>query len=129
MTDKAFKLYLAIGLGGMIGAVGRYSISLLFVGGNEVFPFATLLANLIGCFLLSYLLNQAKLKQIVSPEIITALSVGVIGAFTTYSTFAIETILLWNHSILMAFGYVFASIIGGIGLCYCGYYLAVREVD
>ena len=120
------KLYIAIGIGGMIGAIGRYGISVVFVTASTL-PYATLTANLIGCFLLSFLLNNDNIKQMLAPKIHTAISVGIIGSFTTFSTFAIETIELWNNNGLFAVIYIVSSICGGLGFCYCGYKLATRK--
>lgn len=102
------KLFLAVGLGGMLGAGGRYSISLLY-GDTNGYPFATLTVNLIGCFMLPFLLNHPYTKQKLSPELLTALTVGVIGSFTTFSTLALETARLWNESVVIAISYILIS--------------------
>ncbi|PAV28655.1 CrcB protein [Virgibacillus profundi] len=119
------KLYIAIGIGGMIGSMGRYGISILFTADHE-FPFATLTANLIGCFLLSFLLNHPSIKQKLSHEMFTAVSIGAIGSFTTFSTFAVETIELWSSNLLLAVGYILISILGGLVFCYVGFKAACR---
>lgn len=117
------RLFMFIGIGGMIGAVARYSLSILF---NELsgFPYATLVTNLLGCFSLSFLLNNEQLKQWLSTEIRTALGTGIIGSFTTFSTFTLETFELWNNHLSLAFIYIFMSICGGLGFCYIGFKLA-----
>lgn len=120
-----FRLFIFIGIGGMIGAIGRYSISIIF---NEVngFPYATLITNLMGCFLLSFLLNYEKVKQKLSAEIHAALSTGIIGSFTTFSTFSLETVQLWNNHLWLAFIYILLSICGGLCFCYIGFKIALR---
>lgn len=120
------KVYLAVGVGGMIGAIGRYSISFLF-NSNAGFPYATLTVNLIGCFLLSFLVNDKSIKQRLAPSIFTAFGTGIIGAFTTFSTFAVETIELWDTNALIAISYIFLSVCGGLFCCYGGYKLATRN--
>lgn len=120
-----FRLFVLIGIGGMIGALARYSISIIFAG-IDGFPYATLVVNLIGCFLLSYLLSGDKIKRKLSPEIRIALGTGVIGSFTTYSTFALETVELWSNHVLLALTYMIFSICGGLAFCYIGYKLANR---
>ncbi|MFD2045120.1 fluoride efflux transporter CrcB [Ornithinibacillus salinisoli] len=117
------KLVLAVGLGGMIGAISRYSIA-LFIAEETVFPYATLITNLIGCFLLSYLLNHYVIKDVLPPQLFTALTTGVIGSFTTFSTFAVETITTWQTSILLAIIYMTSNILGGLALCYVGFRIA-----
>ncbi|MUK89975.1 CrcB protein [Ornithinibacillus sp. L9] len=119
-TSISLKLVFAVGIGGMIGAISRYSIALVIVE-DSIFPFATLIANLIGCFLLSYLLNHHLLKDKLTPELFTALTTGVIGSFTTFSTFAVEVITTWNTSILLAIIYLTSNLFGGLALCYVGY--------
>lgn len=117
------KLFIWIGIGGMIGAVARYSVSLIFAGVNG-FPYPTLIVNLLGCFLLSFLLNNFKIKQRLSPEIRTALGTGIIGSFTTFSTFALETVELWNDNMLLAVAYTLLSVCGGLIFCYFGFKLS-----
>jgi len=127
MTVKnkhAIKLYIAVGVGGMIGATCRYGISNLFEGSYDSFPYATFTVNLIGCFLLSFLTNHAIIKRKLSPELFTALGTGMIGAFTTFSTFAVETIELSYSHPFMAISYVLLSILVGLVFCYGGYQLA-----
>ncbi|WP_163971591.1 fluoride efflux transporter CrcB [Oceanobacillus halotolerans] len=123
MTQKA---YILIGIGGMIGAIGRYSLSLLFANA-AIFPYGTIVANLIGCFLLSLLLNHPTIKQKLSPELFMALGTGVIGSFTTFSTFSVETIQLWDTSELLAIAYVLISVIAGLLFSLLGYTLANRK--
>lgn len=117
------KQILAIGIGGMIGATLRYAISLLFMSSTG-FPYATLIANLIGCFLLSFLLNNAYLKSKLSQVIYLALGTGMIGSFTTFSTFAVETIHLSQTNLFLAGFYIFLSVIGGLISCYLGFKIA-----
>ncbi|MEC5424986.1 fluoride efflux transporter CrcB [Virgibacillus sp. C22-A2] len=124
--NKELKIYIAIGIGGMLGAVGRYSISTLWAGGYG-FPYATLTANLIGCFLLSFLLNHNAIKKKLSPIIFASLSIGIIGAFTTFSTFAVETVELWSTSAFIAISYILISIAGGLTCCYGGYKFALNK--
>ncbi|WP_165767933.1 fluoride efflux transporter CrcB [Virgibacillus indicus] len=120
------KLYLAAGTGGMFGAIARYGISVLF-GTDHIFPYTTLFINLSGCFLISFLLYHPSLKQKLSPELFAAFSVGVIGAFTTFSTFAVETIQLMNSHMLLAAVYILLSVAGGILFCMLGFKVASRK--
>ncbi|WP_068672856.1 fluoride efflux transporter CrcB [Oceanobacillus sp. Castelsardo] len=117
------KLYVAVGIGGMIGAVSRYGISSAF-SYFENFPIGTLVANLLGCFILSYLLQHQSIKEKLSPEFLTGLTTGLIGAFTTYSTFALETVQLVQQNIGFSILYVGISIFGGLLSCYVGFTLA-----
>lgn len=117
------RLIILVGIGGMIGALARYSISVIFISMNG-FPYATLITNLIGCFLLTYLLNNKYLKQKLSADIRTSIGTGIIGSFTTFSTFSLETVHLWSDNILLALTYMMLSVCGGLFFCYIGYKLA-----
>ena len=119
----SWHVYLAVAIGGMIGAVGRYGISILLEN-HFLFPIETLTANLIGCFLLSFLLNSEWFKKQFSQTISTGITTGIIGSFTTFSTFAVETIALGANHVFLCFVYVLLSIVGGLLLCYLGYRLA-----
>jgi len=119
---------IAVGIGGIFGAIGRYSVSFLFLELNG-FPYATFTVNMMGCFLLSFLLNNKQFKTKVNPKIFLGLSTGLIGSFTTFSTFSIETIELLGASFFLATFYVFLSVVGGLIFCYIGFYLASRRGD
>ncbi|NKF50594.1 fluoride efflux transporter CrcB [Shewanella sp. WXL01] len=89
MTNVLF-----VALGGSIGAVLRYLISLfmLQVFGTS-FPFGTLLVNIIGSFLMGVVYALGQISH-VSPELKALIGVGMLGALTTFSTFSNETLLL-----------------------------------
>src|SRR5690625_1559330 len=106
---QALKHYIVVGVGGMIGAVRRYGVSYLFEGSYHSFPFATLTVNLFACSFLSILTNHAIIKRKLSPEVFTAVGTGMIGAFTTFSTFAVETIKLSDAHPFVAIAYVLRS--------------------
>ncbi|CDQ39140.1 MULTISPECIES: fluoride efflux transporter CrcB [Virgibacillus] len=120
------KTYALIGLGGAIGAITRHGVSIIITA--KGFPFATLCANLIGCFLLSFFLSQDAIRKKLSPDLFAAMNIGIIGSFTTFSTFAIETIELWRTSELAAMTYCLMSIIGGLISCFLGYTASLRKV-
>ena len=112
---------LAVGIGGAIGACLRFFVSQIIVY-EAGFPLATFSANCIGCFLLSYLLSGKLLKNY--PKIKLALTTGLLGSFTTFSTFSSETISLISDQLYgTAFVYVLLSAIGGLLLSFVGYRL------
>ena len=115
---------LAVGIGGAIGASLRYFLSQIIVY-EAGFPLATCIANLIGCFLLSYLLSGKLLKSY--PKMKLALTTGLLGSFTTFSTFSNETISLISDQLYgIAFVYVLLSALGGLLLSFVGYRLGNR---
>ena len=102
-------------LGGVLGTVSRYTLSGLIheTVGNH-FPFGTFVVNLFGCFLIGFLSAAGFTKLFPSPEIKLFLIAGFCGAFTTFSTFMLETATLieLGHS-LRAFANVCLSIAFG----------------
>ena len=100
--------YLAVFLGGGIGALARYGISLLFARSSFVtvftFPLSTLLINIVGSFAIGFLYALTLFNGKLSPEIQLALTVGFCGAFTTFSTFALEIFnLIRDGALALAF--------------------------
>ncbi len=91
---------LLIGLGGFVGAVLRYAVG----GGVQnlsksiAFPYGTIAVNVIGCFLIGGLAYLADTRSLFSANTRMFLFIGVLGAFTTFSTFANETLELIRGS-------------------------------
>jgi len=114
-------LYIAIFLGGCLGAVARYSVS-LWIEDLHRFPYETLSVNLLGCFILTYFVSHPFLSSKLSRPIKVGLGTGLIGSFTTFSTFATETIDLWmNQEQLLSLLYVLTSIVGGFLFSWLGF--------
>ena len=81
---------LAVGLGGALGAVGRYGISLLPL--KSAFPWLTLLTNVLGALVIGFVVGVAA--GAASPNTVLFWKTGVCGGFTTFSTFSLETLRL-----------------------------------
>ena len=113
--------YVWVGLGGAAGSVARYAIAL---GVDQSrFPWATLGINLSGAFILAAFLTLALGH--LSVDVITPISVGVLGGFTTFSTFAWEGLTLGRTGRApTAFVYIAVSVIGGLLAAWAGYSLA-----
>lgn len=102
---------LLVGLGGGVGAICRYVLSLLPV--NEKFPYSTLLVNLAGAVLIGFLAGCAGRIPRLAPELRLLLQTGFCGGFTTFSTFSLETIsLLQAGRYLAGGGYAALSLAG-----------------
>ena len=106
------KLVLAIALGGAIGAVGRHYVSVamtLLVGHG--FPWGTLVVNVAGSFMMGVLIETMALVWSPSVEMRALLTVGVLGAFTTFSTFSLDVATLYERgATLVLAAYVAASV-------------------
>ncbi|EAE9245916.1 fluoride efflux transporter CrcB [Listeria monocytogenes] len=105
--------FLYVGIFGALGGMCRYAMNLWLGGGG--FPSATLAVNLIGCFLLAFLMQFLAEKSRISLVILNGIGTGFIGAFTTFSAFSVDTIqLIQNGAWVLALSYVLASFIGGL---------------
>ena len=103
---------LLVGLGGFIGTVLRYLIGLLPVETEFGFPFKTLAINVIGSFAIGLIVVLAAKSKSLDPRVILMLKVGVCGGFTTFSTFAYETVgLMQNGSVGIAVSYILSSVV------------------
>ena len=117
---------LIIGIGGFIGAILRYLLSGYFYNlyGNK-FPYGTLAVNIIGCLILGFFITLAEGKFIVSPQIKSFVAIGLLGAFTTFSTFSFETLVLLQRELyISAFLNIFISISAGLLAVWLGIILA-----
>jgi fluoride exporter len=120
-----FVIYVVVGLAGIVGALLRYYLG-LFVGAswNGLFPLATWLANIIGCFSLGWLTAYLPRLRNLPPYVATGLGTGLVGSFTTFSTFSVETVQLLHTSHLgLALFYVFLSMCGGLLMAWFGFRL------
>jgi CrcB protein len=120
------KIILAIGAGSFIGGVFRYLLSLLVQAKTTtIFPLGTLTVNIIGCFFIGIVFGIFD-KGNMSHEWKLFLATGVIGGFTTFSAFSIETFALFREGYAgYAFLYIFASVLLGLAATY-GAYLLIK---
>lgn len=106
--------WLAVAIGGALGAMGRFAVvSYLAPVVGSRFPLGTLAVNLLGSFVIGicYVVLDEKLGA--SPEWRLFIMTGFLGAFTTFSTFSLDALSLWNSGFPMtALAYVLATVIG-----------------
>lgn len=118
--------YLAVAIGGCLGSVARYWLSGVahrLTGSG--FPYGTLAVNVLGCFLLGGIMGLVEYRQLFGPSLRVFLTIGVLGGFTTFSTFGFETFaLLRAHQHWAAFGNVAANVILGMLAVFAGWFLA-----
>lgn len=100
-----------VGLGGFVGAVGRYLMGLIPIQHKSGFPVMTMLINFIGAFLIGIIAAVAAKEGNHNPQLILFLKTGVCGGFTTFSTFALESsVLLENGKTGVALLYMGLSV-------------------
>lgn len=111
------KQVLLVGTGGFLGAVLRYGLGLFVLGFTKDwrFPLPTVLVNVLGCLAAGMLAGVADKHQFFGPDARLFLFVGLLGGFTTFSAFGMETVnLLERHESGAAFMNVAVSV--GVGL-------------
>jgi len=121
--DKA----LYVGIGGFIGSVLRYWVSGIAqqLANNPSFPFGTLTVNLAGCLVIGFLSQLADMRGVFTPEARLFVFVGILGGFTTFSTFGNETMnFLRDGQSLPALLNVAAHILAGLAIIWLGRALA-----
>ncbi len=107
------SVWIAVAAGGALGAMARHGVSktaLHFLGPN--FPWGTLAANIAGSFAMGVLIVWLAAREPSSPALRAFLTVGLLGAFTTFSTFSLDVVALYrDRTILIAGAYLLASVI------------------
>ena len=113
---------LAVASGGAVGATARY---LIYVGTAQLlgmsFPFATLIVNIVGSFSMGLLIETMAWFWSPSQEVRLFLATGVLGSFTTFSTFSLDFAVLYERgALLLCAVYLGASVIFSIGAFFAG---------
>jgi fluoride exporter len=114
-------------IGGFFGSISRFAIG-EWMHTENGFPIGTLLINLLGCLILTWLLTTISIRKKVDPRISLLFGTGFIGAFTTFSTLSVETIQLvqnglYNEALL----YILFSILLGLFSAFLGVKLAFYD--
>jgi CrcB protein len=119
-----------VGSGGFVGALARYGLSGLVHRQIPMtaFPYGTLVVNLLGCLLIGVLAGLADSRQLFGSEFRLFALIGVLGGFTTFSTFGYETVvLLRDAEYLRAATNVSVHVILGLTLVWLGYGIATAR--
>ena len=103
-----------VGIGGAIGSILRYLISLIPIKESFLFPIKTFAVNIIGCFLIGCVVAFVSKNSTLNPKLVLFLKTGLCGGFTTFSTFALETedLIKSGHTGIAAI-YVFLRFVVG----------------
>ena len=107
--------WLNLVVGGIAGTLARYFLEgIVYQAFGSGFPYGTLAVNLVGCFLIGFFVTLAEEKFLLGPNMRLLLMVGFCGAFTTFSTFILETAnLVKDGESLRAFINIAASVLIG----------------
>lgn len=113
--------YLLVFVGGGIGASARYWIQgLVHQKWGTDFPTGTLLVNIAGCFLIGFLMSTLEDRFVLYPSLRIFLTIGILGGFTTFSTFSFETMAMLRDGEVF---YATANIFLSVGVCLAGTWL------
>ena len=120
------KSLLIVGTGSFIGGAMRYLLSTLMKSVcGQGFPWGTLMVNLLGCFLFGMLFAVFGKSNATDNTLYLLLTTGVCGGFTTFSTFANESVQMLQQGNTWGFvGYVATSVVAGLALIALGYGVA-----
>ncbi|MFM6926789.1 MAG: fluoride efflux transporter CrcB [Ferruginibacter sp.] len=117
---------LLVGLGGSIGSMVRYAVSLLM--NSKSFPYATLSVNIIGSFIIGVVFALGIKEGGLSGNWRLFLATGICGGFTTFSAFSLENMgLLQSGRIGVALTYIMISLVLGIAATFLGYQLIIKN--
>lgn len=118
------KIVLLIGLGSFLGGISRYFLT-IYINNRYLsnFPLGTLAVNVLGCFLIGLIYGLTE-KGNINAEWRLFLATGILGGFTTFSTFSHETVtLLRNEQYLYAFSNLGFSILLGLAATFAGIFI------
>tara|TARA_B100001175_G_scaffold41132_1_gene30467 strand:+ start:695 stop:1069 length:375 start_codon:yes stop_codon:yes gene_type:complete len=113
------RLVLLVGLGGAIGSILRYLITEI-IPSNQM-PYGTITVNLLGSMLLGIMFGAIAADAIINQDYILLFGTGLLGAFTTMSAFAMDTITLTEDEISTTLIYIVITIVGSLVLAWAGY--------
>ncbi len=122
------KEFAVVALGGALGAVSRYVVYVLaglLLGTG--FPYGTLIVNIVGSFAMGVLVEGMALAWTIPGQARLFLTVGILGAFTTFSTFSLDVAVLYERGRLelVAF-YIATSVVCSVGALFAGLYMVRR---
>lgn len=115
------RLILIVGLGGAIGSMLRY-LATEIIPSNHI-PYGTISVNLVGSMLLGIMFGAIAADVIINQNYVLLFGTGVLGAFTTMSAFAMDTVTLSEDELSKTVIYITITIFGSIGFAWLGYKL------
>ena len=117
-------LFVAVGVGGGIGALARYYIAAAFQSVGAAFPWGIFIVNITGGLLMGLIVEASALRLSLSPELRAFLTVGILGGYTTFSTFSLDSaLLLQKGAYAMAAAYMIGSVVLSVLALFAGLWL------
>ena len=123
------KEFLLVAAGGGLGACARYALSgyVLHHAVQSRFPWGTFMVNVLGCLIAGLLMALAEKHELLSPQARLFLFTGILGGFTTFSAFGVETVhLLRRGDLGVASAYVLASVACGLAALWLAWLVVPR---
>lgn len=121
-------MILAVGLGGGLGALARYYVAGFVQPTGVAFDWGIMVVNISGGFVMGLIVEASALRLNLSPELRTFLTVGILGGYTTFSTFSLDSALLLQRGHYgQAAAYVIGSVVLSIAALFAGLWI-VRMV-
>ncbi len=120
------NLYIAVAIGGAIGAMMRYGVSQYIVDKGVLYPWGTVVVNLLGSLLIGFGMAYIEGHPHVSPWVKLLCMTGFLGGLTTFSTFIFEGYMLQEKGLAHMLSYMGGQIILGYGLCWLAFTVGKR---
>ena len=119
---------LAVGVGGGLGALARYYIAGAIQSAVTTFPWGIFVVNISGGLMMGLIVEASALKLNLSPELRAFLTVGILGGYTTFSTFSLDSaLMLQKGQYIAAAGYMIGSVVLSILALFAGLWI-VRSI-
>jgi CrcB protein len=118
--------WVGVFLGGGLGSLLRYGLAIAFNSPDRLLPFGTVFVNILGCFVLGYFSSNEWVASRLTDTLRLAITTGLLGGFTTFSTFGLESVRLYQSGqSLYGTIYVLVSLLGGLAAALMGMKLAI----
>jgi fluoride exporter len=119
---------LAVGVGGGLGALARYYIASAIQSAGSAFPWGIFVVNISGGLMMGLIVEASALKLNLSPELRAFLTVGILGGYTTFSTFSLDSaLMLQKGQYMAAASYMIGSVVLSILALFAGLWI-VRSI-
>jgi len=119
--------YLVIGLGGALGSMLRFGLGTFIdssvTKSGQIFPWGTIVVNITGCFVIGLIATVSAPgtgRYVIPPLVLRFITIGILGGYTTFSSFTLQTLNLWNDK---QWGGAAANVLISVVLCLLGVWL------